>query len=216
MGQQDGEQVFSEKQKVVEEITRLNCFSKLYSEVRRLKTSKHINVMFIIALVTFSAFNTIGSSDVSLISGNVVTYSTSLIGWSVSILGFILAGYSIYSTLTDKELNLALASVEQPVYGMSYLAYTHAVFIKVIIEITAVCLIAYIIQVFVDSSLFYFFLKEGSGCQYFTCSTAILLSTLQALFVYVLMSCLVFIYNVYHSIMTSIRWYAEQKLNEDD
>ncbi len=199
---------------MIEAITELNSFSKLYCVVRKVKTSKHISRVFCLMLFLFGVVNLTGEINMLSTINSLLSYSSSAINWSVAILGFILAGYSIYSTLTDKELNLALATVKHPSYKISYLAYTHAVFVKVIIEITAICLFSFIVQVIADSPLMESIVKEGSVANYTLYFCILVLTVVQALFVYVLMSCLVFIYNVYHSIMTSVRWFAENKTDD--
>lgn len=214
MNQKSESQNSVDNAEVAESITGLSNFIKLYRVVRRIKTSKHILLVFFTVLIVFSTFNFLGKWDFQDLSKTLIDYSNDLITWTISILGFILAGYSIYATLTDKELNLALASVTNTDYGVSYLVFSHAVFIKVIIEITVIGLLAFMVQVIVDSALIKSLVTEGGNSKFTILLFIFLLTLIQSLFTYILMSCLVFIYNVYHNIMTSIRWFAENKLEK--
>lgn len=201
---------------IVESITEISSFTKLYRVVRKIKTSKYIRNVFFLTFIIFGIFNFLGHDDLTDSVKHLIEYSNDLISWSVSILGFILAGYSIYSTLTDKKLNLALASFTNHDYQISYLIYTHAVFIKVIMEITVICLLSFSIQVVANSGFLTSVIKHVSETKSTLYFSIFFLTLIQSLFTYVLMSCLVFIYNVYHSIMTSIRWYAENSDEDED
>ncbi|WP_249554518.1 hypothetical protein [Shewanella sp. 8A] len=195
----------------IEEITSLNGFAKLYRKTREIKTSPLLIKSFFIALALITALNFDVNTEANLIASKIVEYSENLINWGVSILGFILAGYSIYATLTDKKLNLALAMVKHPNYDMSYLMYTHLVFIKVIIEITVICVITFFAKITFDSFSTQLLIKNHDSTILLNYLLIFTLSIIQSLLNLILMICLVFIYNVYHSIMTSIRWFAENQ-----
>ncbi|AVI65118.1 hypothetical protein CKQ84_04045 [Shewanella sp. WE21] len=193
----------------IEEITSLNSFVKLYRKTREIKTSKLLIKAFFIVLVLITTVNFDSNTEANAVASKIVEYSENLINWGISILGFILAGYSIYATLTDKKLNIALAMIRHPSYEMSYLMYIHLVFIKVIIEITIICVIIFFTKITLDSTSIQIFIKNYDSTTYLVYLLIFMLSIIQSLLNLILMSCLVFIYNVYHSIMTSIRWFAE-------
>ncbi|WP_028108885.1 hypothetical protein [Ferrimonas futtsuensis] len=198
------------------ELTSESNFWKLYIIIRRIKSGTDTKVISLLSFILIFLLNVNTEGDVVYLSDEIQKVSGNIIGWSVSIVGFILAGYSIYSTLSDKEFQLSMSKFHDKKNGVSHLKSSHCVFIKVVVDIISLTLITYLYSLFMKtdipmqaSNVFVFGVSVYKVYLYFT------LSLLQSFFVLILLMCKSFIYNVYHSIMTSIRWYGENKPEEE-
>ncbi|BDY05750.1 hypothetical protein [Ferrimonas sp. YFM] len=198
------------------ELTSESNFWKLYKLLRVIKTSTDTKVAFACSFMLMVWFNLNSNGSVSYISSEIQEVSGNIIGWSVSIVGFILAGYSIYSTLSDKEFQYSMSKFQDENYEISHLKSSHCVFIKVVVDIISIVMITYLYSLFLKTEIpektSTIVIFGESAYKLYLCLT---LSLLQAFFVLILMMCKSFIYNVYHSIMTSIRWYGENECEEE-
>lgn len=139
-------------------------------------------------------------------------FSYIAMGLVISILGFILAGFTIFSTISQPEMLVAMSRHRHEVSGLSYLKNNYFIFMRVFIYyiIYAIACLAIItfgtrgglVQKLVNLSPISWHIEEW-------------LIGLAYVFVYaglffLLMQLKSFIFNVYHSVMTAIRWKATQ------
>lgn len=198
--------------KVLENITEENSFWKLYKICRKLPTSKDNLIVFVLSFIFFYTLNMYSlPSKVELIV-DIMAVSTNLISWSVSLIGFALSGYAIYATLADKEMQLRMADVNDKKHGLSFLKSTHCMFMRIIIDMISVVLLVFLLTN--ESLLGHISAVIPNSDNGFSLSTTflcILLSWIQSLFIFEVMLAKSFVYNVYHSVMVSIRWVGENK-----
>jgi hypothetical protein len=191
-----------------EDLTKENNFWKLYAITRKIPDAKDNVVVFSISYFIFLLISFDGLDKTVEEIMNLKEVLKILLSTSVSVMGFILAGYAIFATLTDKVLQLEMSKHPEPITNLNYLKYSHAIFIRILIDLL---LIAFL-------SLMFFAYLEMSVNDDFNLTQSILLSVVEpliyAFFVLILMLCKSFIYNVYNSIMTSIRWYSENNDSE--
>ncbi|WP_102797120.1 hypothetical protein [Bowmanella denitrificans] len=184
-----------------EDLTEENNFWKLYALTRKIPDSKDNVLIFIVSYIIFFSYNYDGLKIEVDEFDRVKDALKLLLSTLLSIMGFILAGYAIFATLTDKELQHELADHIEPTTKLNYLKYSHCIFIRILVDLL---LIAFL------SLLFFAFLEMANGISF---EIEVLISIIEplvyALMVLILMLCKSFIYNVYHSIMTSMRWYSE-------
>lgn len=204
--------------KITTELTKENNFIELYKLARCIPTSKdnlYIYWASLLVFVFFGALN-IGNLDneLKVLAQNV----KDLINWSISILGFILAGYSIFASLTDKSLQKLLAKKVHKATGINRLKHTHCLFVKVLIDLIIIigcCFFVKVVfndQATIKSNLLNFY--EGGVIAMLV---SILNSVIDSLFIYMLLLCKSFVYNVYHIIMITTRWEIEKgDKNEQD
>lgn len=139
-------------------------------------------------------------------------FSSLAIGIAVSVLGFILAGFTIFATISQPEMLVAMSQHRHEKTGLSYLKNNFFIFMRVFIYYlvyTAVCLLITVFGVkggivhkIVTLSPISDHIQEWlvGGAYVF----------LYAGMFFLLMQLKSFIYNVYHSVMTAIRWKATQ------
>lgn len=128
--------------------------------------------------------------------------SNSSFGFAATILGFLIAGFTIFATLTDKDLFIFMSKNEKLEYGVSYLRYTFNVFMDVFAQ--------YIVLIIISLMSLFFFtsidkLDQSSNIYgyisfsfLYTCASVLLIS---------ISSLISFIYNVYATIMFSLYWH---------
>jgi hypothetical protein len=162
-------------------------------------------------------FNFFGLSSLESEFAELTKFSNDFVNRGISILGFILAGYAIFSSVTDKNLQEALAKKNEPKSGINYLKHTHALFVKILIELIILILIVFSLQVVFDIEILrslvqYDYLNDLQMTKVIATIKAVVYS----LFVYVLLLCKSFVYNVYHIIMISIRWSLENPIKANN
>ncbi|ABG40254.1 hypothetical protein Patl_1733 [Paraglaciecola sp. T6c] len=194
-----------------EEITKENTFWKLFKLTREIKTARDTFWVFLCSLAILFAFYSLRIDSLKDVETLIVSASDTVLTASVSLIGFIFAAYVLFASMTDKELMRIMALHKHPNYDMSYLKLGHCNFIKIILDLLMLVAIAYLGKILLPT-----FPEFDSITFYFTKLIYIfLLSVYQAGFILVLMLCKSAIFNVYHSIMMSTRWYAEEKVKEE-
>ncbi|QYX64114.1 hypothetical protein K2227_18400 [Shewanella putrefaciens] len=200
--------------KTLDEITQENSFWKLYKACRKIPTSKENIVVFVFSFVFFYTLNMYSLQSNAELIVDIVTTSTNLISWSVSLIGFVLSGYAIYATLADKKMQLKMAYVHDKKNNMNYLKSTHCIFMKIVIDMISVVFLVYILT---NEALLEHIAAVipnlNNGLSLSTTVLCIHLGWIQSLFVFEIMLAKSFVYNVYHSVMVSIRWTG---INEED
>lgn len=190
-----------------EEITKENTFWKLFKLTWKLSTAKDTYWVFLISMSLLFLYYTLNLSGLEKVEDLIVSSTNTLLSASVSLLGFIFAAYVVFANMTDKELMYVMAVNDHPEHNMSFLKYGHCNFIKIMFDLLCIIFVTYLGAIIVPT------LPKFAAVQ----STAIklifvfVLAVYQSFFILVLMLCKSAIYNVYHSIMLSIRWYAEDK-----
>lgn len=134
-------------------------------------------------------------------------------GVVISVLGFILAGFTIFATISQPDMLVAMSRHRHETSGLSYLKNNFFIFMRVFIyylAYTVACLIIMIfgikggiIQKLVELSPIARHIQEwlvGAAYVFLYGGLFFLLVQLKS-----------FIYNVYHSVMTAIRWKATQE-----
>ena len=130
---------------------------------------------------------------------------------SLSTLGFLLAGFTIFATVSQPSLLLSMAAVTNEKSGLSYLKHNYFIFLRVFIyyvafSVFSLCiiifghsggLIATIINLSPNPDPLRFFVVKATYVLLFTG------------YYFLIMQLKSFIFNIYSSVMTSLRWKAE-------
>lgn len=139
-------------------------------------------------------------------------FSAMSIGLVVSVLGFILAGFTIFATISQPDMLVAMSRHRHEKSQLSYLKNNFFIFMRVFIyylSYTVFCLLVIVFAVkgglvhkVVQLSPISWKISEWLvGTAYVMLYTG---------FFFLLMQLKSFIYNVYHTVMTAIRWKAIQ------
>lgn len=139
-------------------------------------------------------------------------FSSAAIGIVVSVLGFLLAGFTIFATISQPDMLVAMSRHRHEDSGLSYLKNNFFIFMRIFIYYLVYTVACLLIMVFgvkggllnklVDLSPIACHIKEWLvGVAY---------TFLYGGMFFLLMQLKSFIYNVYQSVMTAIRWKAMQ------
>jgi hypothetical protein len=163
-------------------------------------------LLFFVFIFIYAAFS---GTDL----GSLIEQAKSLAelgtNFSAAILAFIVAGFTIFATLTKPELLTVMASEVHDESGLSYLKFNYLAFMRVFYTyiffalacvITRICFTEHGVMVFYSRMIF------GSHSEFAALYTVrIVLPFIAAYFVFCIMMLRSFIFNVYHSIMTGVR-----------
>lgn len=198
-------------------ITSETSFWQLYKLCRKIPSSKDNLIVFWLSLGLFSLGYTWLNVTSALRLELLNDLSSNLIAWSVSLLAFILAGYSIFASSASKSMQVAMERFDSKDDGMSHLKKIHCIFLKICIDILLVVFILFItsltpfhdVMKVVNNSI-------ASSVLQASIMFDLLLAFQSSLFVLVLMLSKSFIFNLFHSVMTTVRWEAEIELSKDE
>ncbi|TVP14285.1 hypothetical protein [Shewanella sp. KCT] len=191
----------------LEIITKENSFWKLYKVCRKLKTSKDNLIVFVLSLLYFYTLNMYSFSSNNELISEITLASTNLISWSVSLIGFALSGYAIFATLSEKKMQLRMAFVTDENNNISYLKSTHCTFMRIIIDMISIVLLTFLLtNKHLLEHISISIPDLESGLSITNATLCLMLGWIQSLLILEIMLAKSFVYNVYHSIMVSIRW----------
>lgn len=137
----------------------------------------------------------------------------SLLGLQIglSTLGFLIAGFTIFATISKPTLSISMSQIKHPDLEMSFLKKNYYVFMRVFIYYIAFCFFCFslyalgkphgIIASLVNLSPSAQVLKDAIS--------RISYGSLLMFYVVILIQLKSFIFNTYHSVMTSLRWESE-------
>lgn len=130
---------------------------------------------------------------------------------SLSTLGLLLAGFTIFSTVTQPALSLQMAETLHKESGLSWLKHNYFVFVRVFVYFLSFATFCLLIIMFGH--------KDGllatlvSFSPYEKEVTFVLVKASYVImftgYYFLLIQLKSFVYNIYHAVMTSLRWRAE-------
>lgn len=193
------------------ELTKEKKLWDIYISSRRIPASRFnfLTTMLIIALLVVSVW--IGNGQINDTIDTIRKFTEIGLDVSLSTLGFLLAGFTIFATVSQPLLLVSMAKLIHPDSGLSYLKHNFFIFIRVFIYylvFAGFCLIVIIfghkkglVSILANLSpnpeKIIFILVNGTYIILFSG------------YYFLLMQLKSFVFNIYHAVMTSIRWNAE-------
>ncbi|WP_130928778.1 hypothetical protein [Pseudomonas sp. Sample_20] len=139
-------------------------------------------------------------------------FSSIAMGIVVSVLGFLLAGFTIFATISQPDMLVAMSRHRHEKSGLSYLKNNFFIFIRIFIYYLVYTVTCLLITVFgVKGGLLYKLISMSPiGCHIEEWLVGVSYVFLYGGMFFLMMQLKSFIYNVYLSVMTAIRWRAMQ------
>lgn len=139
-------------------------------------------------------------------------FSTMAMGVVVSVLGFLLAGFTIFATISQPDMFVAMSAHRHEVSGLSYLKNNFFIFMRVFIYYLVYAVFCLFVIVFgVKGGLLHkIVLLSPISCKISEWLVGATYIFLYAGLFFLFVQLKSFVYNVYHSVMTAIRWKALQ------
>jgi len=199
----------------------------VYRASLRIPRSK-VNISVALLFCIMTVVLTIGGSKASEIANQLHSMATIAFGATVSLLGFLIAGFSFFATVSDKKMFCRMAEFLHKESGLSYLKYNLFIFMRVFAEYLIVCIgsLGMILVLQPNSAAretVQSWMSDRSWPPWLqppwafdVAMLSLMLGVLVGLFVYILMELGSFIFNVYHVVMTSIKWEIVKELAEKE
>lgn len=130
---------------------------------------------------------------------------------TLSTLGFLLAGFTIFATVSQPSLSLRMAEIRHPDSGLSYLKHNYFVFLRVFVYYLMFSIFCLLIIMFGHKGGLVPLLAALSPYPN-EVKFAVVKASYVLLFTgyyFLIMQLKSFIFNIYHAVMTSLRWKAE-------
>lgn len=127
---------------------------------------------------------------------------------SLTTIGFLLAGFTIFASVSQPSLLASMACVRHPDSGLSYLKHNFFVFMRVFIYYLVFAALCVIIVIFGHKNGLISILVHHSPHPEKLKFLVVNISyvALFTFYYFLIMQLKSFIFNIYHSVMTSIRW----------
>lgn len=141
----------------------------------------------------------------------VRSFSTLALSTTLSTLGFLLAGFTIFATITQPTLSLAMAEMKHPESGLSWLQHNYFVFLRVFIYYLVFAVFCLAIQMFAhEGGLIPLVVSYSPYSEHVKFGVVKIgyVSIFTGVY-FLIMQLKSFIFNIYHSVMTALRWRAE-------
>jgi len=174
-----------------------------------------LSILIITALLLYSnAFFL--EENITVLLNNVREWAKMGFNFSITTLGFLITGFTIFATLAKPKMLLAMMEHYNKKYKMPTLKYNLVVFMKVFIGYIFLSIIYILIIVLGQeggfiSNLFSYFMIIN---QYKICIIKISYVFIGTSFMYLLLLLKNFIFNIYATIMTFLRWeYTNENLD---
>lgn len=141
------------------------------------------------------------------------------LNFAISMLGFLVAGFTIYLTITKVEVFVRMAEFEYEKTGESYLKYNLSCFMVVFAHFILYLFVCIIFKIFAaPHGLLPFFMGAVSGFKgcfdfgliFYRIPVAVFFVVFGGWTIYLVLLLKSFIFNIYHVIATSIRWELER------
>lgn len=188
----------------VNELSKEKSFWSLVKLVSRIKFNvENLLVPMLVFGVVFS-FNLVEIDKKQLIDADAVSsLAKDLVGWYYTILGFLIAGYTVFASVTSVELSAQLAKKKNPETGLPWLKYIHAMFFKtILVYFFSSCYSLLLVFGFRKFAAYIYFV-EGLG-SYKSCILSLLDALDVSLFVLSIMMLKSFLFNIYSSVMIAV------------
>lgn len=180
----------------------------VFKLARKIKTSKFtlIAVILVASMLALNAF--ILEDDIKVVLNDLRLWSGTGFSFSISTLGFLIAGFTIFATLSKPEMMLNMMDHNHKETGLPILKYTFFTFMRVFIAYIIFAAVFLFVLLFAQDGGFLdnaiaklpydyeikeFLIKIG----YVLVGTG---------FVYLLLLLKTFIFNIYSIVMNMLRW----------
>lgn len=137
-------------------------------------------------------------------------FSVMAVGITTTVLGFLLAGFTIFATISQPDMLVAMSQHREQKSGLSFLKYNFFIFMRVFIYYMAYAVFCVCILIFaIKGGVIHYLVKVFPiAHEIIEWLVGFSYVTLYGGMFFLLMQLKSFIYNVYHSVMTAIRWKA--------
>lgn len=193
------------------DLTKEKRLWDIYLASRRIKSSKFnaITTAVVFLLLVLNAWLT--PQPLPDTVEVVREFSNDGLSISLSTLGFLLAGFTIFATISQPSLSLSMAEIQHPDSGLSWLKHNYFIFLRVFIYYLLFAVFCLLVVIFGHKgglmSLLISFSPYSEHMRFVVAKASYVM--LFTGYYFLIMQLKSFIFNIYHSVMTALRWKAE-------
>ncbi|MEW8073919.1 MAG: hypothetical protein AB2826_26240 [Candidatus Thiodiazotropha sp.] len=183
----------------------------IYIASRRIPFSRFNVITTAIVFLLLTANSWLTTQPISETIEFVRKLSDTGLAVTLSTLGFLLAGFTIFATVSQPSLSLRMAEISHPVSGLSYLKHNYFIFLRVFIYYLLFSLFCLFIIIFCHKGGLIPLLASLSPYPEKAKFALVKISYILLFtgYYFLIMQLKSFIFNIYHAVMTSLRWKAE-------
>ncbi|MBE9176793.1 hypothetical protein IQ225_18380 [Synechocystis salina LEGE 06155] len=201
---------------ITKEIGLLDIYKASRSKLPKNKINNFSTLAIFTMLIVYAFTST--ETSISLLE-KTRKWSELGFNFSAGILGFLIAGFTIFASVNDKSLFITMAKTKHEKSGLSYLKYNFFTLMYVFIVYLGFAILCLLIQLLGQTSGFISIIVELIAGKDNFLETKRFLAGISIIvvgtwFFYSLMLLQSFIFNVYHMVMTAIRWEIEKDNQE--
>ena len=198
------------------DLTKEKSLLAIRLAARKIPSSGFNQSLVGITAVLAAIYAMLPGSSASMLASKTREIAEMGFGFATSILGFLIAGFTVFATITKEDLFKRMATIEEPRSKLSYLKYNFFAFMKVFIDYLCFCGLCVAIKfaAFTNgpASAVLSLIPGNDFTRLWFARTGFVL--VSAAFVYVLLLLKSFVFNIHHVVMTALRWSMEQDEDE--
>ncbi|MDV6342740.1 hypothetical protein R2103_13270 [Nitrosomonas sp. Is24] len=190
------------------DLTSEKSLWQIYKLSRKIQPSKLHVFIIILTMILLGTNAYFLEDDISIILNDTRTWASMGFNFSISTLGFLIAGFTIFATISKPEMMLAMMGHINKETGLPTLKYNFFAFMQVFIVYIVFALIYLLVMILGQKSGFL-----ANIVNFFPYSSLIKLALIKtsyviigSSFVYLLLLLKVFVFNVYAIVMNFLRW----------
>lgn len=194
------------------ELTSEKSLWDVYKLSRRISPSK-TQVFLVISVMVLLGLNAfILETDITLILSDTRSWATMGFNFAITTLGFLIAGFTIFATLSKPKMMLAMMDHTNKKTGLPTLKYNFFAFMKVFIAYIAFSLVYLLVVLFgQEGGLFsniFNYIPSGVCLKLVTIKIGYVI--VGSSFVFLLLQLKSFVFNIYAIVMNFLRWEYHQ------
>lgn len=194
------------------DLTSEKSLWEVYKLSRRILPSKFQVIFVLISFIALASNSFFLSSDQGVILADLRKWSEMGFSFSITILGFLIAGFTIFATLSKPKMMLAMMDHTNKETGLPTLKYNFFAFMKVFIAYISFLVLYALIVIFGQAGGFISnvvgYLPNGDCVK--SIMINILYATVGSSFIYLLLLLKSFVFNIYAIVMNMLRWEYHQ------
>lgn len=193
------------------DLTKEKKLWDIYVASRRIPFSKFNAITTLIVFFALVANSWLTAQSIDETIEIVRKLSDSGLAISLNTLGFLVAGFTIFATVSQPSLSLRMSEIIHPDSGLSYLKHNYFIFFRVFIFYIAFSIFCLFIIIFGHKGglipLLVSYSPYPANIKFMVTKISYVL--LFTGYYFLIMQLKSFVFNIYHAVMTSLRWKAE-------
>jgi len=194
-------------------ITAEKSIWQVWKMARRVRRNRFNEIVLGLSVLALFTYVLVSSQSPHYFAETVRSWSSTGLGFASTILGFLVAGFTIFVTMANKTMLIYMEMIPEVQSGLSNLKYNIAVFFETFFVYLGFSLLCIFVVVFGPAdgvlSRLAAVLPEGSQMVFRQFAARASFFIMGGWFILLALELKSFVFNIYHLVMSLIRWAAE-------